>query len=265
MAKDSPGTGSHQSTFSPATGAGDGVLTPQSKMRCPLCNKDITVGTGGEKNLERHKGSGPCKKNQEEMKAKNQNAKQRTLDGKGGFFKRVVRAISPKLPDPQPVHPWNVPMEDPPSEPEHNSPSPGPSKGGFLGNVARAVSPTFFERNSSPGPSTGSSLRNFSTASSPRRSVSPRSTSPSLHRSSFQSDRGSSAADLSVNEFQSGPDNTYSVRVDGDTDIPASRQCPGIQIDFPPGQNPHLSYPFGVHAAYQLPWGYRFEGDRFYL
>ncbi|KAJ7456384.1 hypothetical protein B0H11DRAFT_1677234, partial [Mycena galericulata] len=54
-------------------------------------------------------------------------------------------------------------------------------------------------------------------------------------------------------------------RVDGNTDIPASRQCPGIQIDFPAGQNPHLSYPFGVHAAYQLPWGYRFEGDRFYL
>ncbi|KAJ7512180.1 hypothetical protein B0H11DRAFT_1843949 [Mycena galericulata] len=50
-----------------------------------------------------------------------------------------------------------------------------------------------------------------------------------------------------------------------DTLLPAFRECPGIELSFPPGQNAHLSYPFGVHSKYRLPWGYRSEGDRFYL
>ncbi|KAJ7455119.1 hypothetical protein FB451DRAFT_1049058, partial [Mycena latifolia] len=46
---------------------------------------------------------------------------------------------------------------------------------------------------------------------------------------------------------------------------PIYSACTGIQLTFPPGQNHHLSYPFGLHAHFQLPWDYSSEGERFFL
>ncbi|KAJ7698278.1 hypothetical protein B0H17DRAFT_1158366 [Mycena rosella] len=36
-------------------------------------------------------------------------------------------------------------------------------------------------------------------------------------------------------------------------------------VVFPEGQDQHLSYPFGLHAKFRLCWGYRSEGDQFFL
>ncbi|KAF8134768.1 hypothetical protein K438DRAFT_2031346 [Mycena galopus ATCC 62051] len=41
--------------------------------------------------------------------------------------------------------------------------------------------------------------------------------------------------------------------------------CPGIRLTFPPGQNQHTSYPFGLHAYFTLPWNYFSEGEHFFL
>ncbi|KAJ7619699.1 hypothetical protein FB45DRAFT_1063039 [Roridomyces roridus] len=39
--------------------------------------------------------------------------------------------------------------------------------------------------------------------------------------------------------------------------------CLGIELEFPPGQTHHTSYPFGLHAKYDLPWNYVTDGGRF--
>ncbi|KAJ7602426.1 hypothetical protein B0H17DRAFT_897166, partial [Mycena rosella] len=36
-------------------------------------------------------------------------------------------------------------------------------------------------------------------------------------------------------------------------------------LTFPPGQNHHLSYPFGLHTRYVLPWDYFSKGDCFFV
>ncbi|KAJ7479080.1 hypothetical protein FB451DRAFT_1032222, partial [Mycena latifolia] len=41
--------------------------------------------------------------------------------------------------------------------------------------------------------------------------------------------------------------------------------CTGIHLIFPPGQNQHLSYPFGLHSEYDIPWDYPSEGGRLIL
>ncbi|KAK7013598.1 hypothetical protein R3P38DRAFT_2374968, partial [Favolaschia claudopus] len=46
---------------------------------------------------------------------------------------------------------------------------------------------------------------------------------------------------------------------------PAQSLCPGIHITFPPGENQHTSYPFGVHAQLSPPWDYFSEGEHFYI
>ncbi|KAJ7435530.1 hypothetical protein B0H11DRAFT_1937467 [Mycena galericulata] len=43
------------------------------------------------------------------------------------------------------------------------------------------------------------------------------------------------------------------------------KHCQGLKIDFPPGKNAHTSYPFGLHATGDLPWGYHSIGHDFYL
>ncbi|KAF7344645.1 hypothetical protein MVEN_01624700 [Mycena venus] len=43
------------------------------------------------------------------------------------------------------------------------------------------------------------------------------------------------------------------------------RQCRGWRLIFPEGQNPHTSYPFGVHAEYSLPWGYELANGSLFL
>jgi hypothetical protein len=35
-----------------------------------------------------------------------------------------------------------------------------------------------------------------------------------------------------------------------------SKQCCGIQVEFPPGKSPHLSYPYGIHDELGDPWDY---------
>ncbi|KAJ7873646.1 hypothetical protein B0H14DRAFT_2344081, partial [Mycena olivaceomarginata] len=45
---------------------------------------------------------------------------------------------------------------------------------------------------------------------------------------------------------------------------PPARKCNGWRVIFPEGQNPHTSYPFGLHAEYSLLWGYEFtDGSLF--
>ncbi|KAJ7312894.1 hypothetical protein DFH08DRAFT_625075, partial [Mycena albidolilacea] len=41
--------------------------------------------------------------------------------------------------------------------------------------------------------------------------------------------------------------------------------CPGVRLAFPPGENQHTSYPFGLHAEFSLPWNYFSEGEHFFL
>ncbi|KAJ7177628.1 hypothetical protein C8R46DRAFT_1029251 [Mycena filopes] len=41
--------------------------------------------------------------------------------------------------------------------------------------------------------------------------------------------------------------------------------CLGLRIVFPAGKNAHTSYPFGLHAAGDLRWGYHSIGHAFYL
>ncbi|KAJ7716441.1 hypothetical protein B0H16DRAFT_1339048, partial [Mycena metata] len=41
--------------------------------------------------------------------------------------------------------------------------------------------------------------------------------------------------------------------------------CTGIRLIFPPGENQHVSYPFGLHAKLTLPWNYYSEGEHFFL
>ncbi|KAJ7450568.1 hypothetical protein FB451DRAFT_1527212 [Mycena latifolia] len=50
-----------------------------------------------------------------------------------------------------------------------------------------------------------------------------------------------------------------------DHEEPVYSACTGIHLTFPPGQNQHLSYPFGLHSDYDLPWGYTSEAGRFIL
>ena len=44
-----------------------------------------------------------------------------------------------------------------------------------------------------------------------------------------------------------------------------ARTCSGIRLVFPSGQNPHTSYPFGLHAHRALPWDYHSINDDFHL
>ncbi|KAJ7355473.1 hypothetical protein DFH08DRAFT_954947 [Mycena albidolilacea] len=46
---------------------------------------------------------------------------------------------------------------------------------------------------------------------------------------------------------------------------PRDSICPGVQLTFPPGENQHTSYPFGLHAEFSLPWNYFSEGEHFFL
>ncbi|KAJ7174927.1 hypothetical protein C8R46DRAFT_891619, partial [Mycena filopes] len=41
--------------------------------------------------------------------------------------------------------------------------------------------------------------------------------------------------------------------------------CRGLALIFPPGQNHHAAYPFGLHSYLSLPWNYYSEGDHFFL
>ena len=43
------------------------------------------------------------------------------------------------------------------------------------------------------------------------------------------------------------------------------RTCSGICLVFPSKQNPHTSYPFGLHAQRAIPWDYHSINDNFYL
>ncbi|KAJ7834961.1 hypothetical protein B0H14DRAFT_3708784 [Mycena olivaceomarginata] len=46
---------------------------------------------------------------------------------------------------------------------------------------------------------------------------------------------------------------------------PRDSICPGVRLTFPPGENQHTSYPFGLHAEFSLPWNYFSEGEHFFL
>ncbi|KAJ7824027.1 hypothetical protein B0H13DRAFT_1919358 [Mycena leptocephala] len=43
------------------------------------------------------------------------------------------------------------------------------------------------------------------------------------------------------------------------------RECCGWKLILPEGQNPHTSYPFGLHAEHSLPWGYEFANGSLFL
>jgi hypothetical protein len=98
-------------------------------MQCPKCKENIKIGTAGQDNLDSHMDSARCKKNQRALKKKEvdekSGKKQVTL---GGFFKKVVRAMSPSVAPPPRVHPVQVRMAD--SDDESDSAaraSPAPS------------------------------------------------------------------------------------------------------------------------------------------
>lgn len=44
-----------------------------------------------------------------------------------------------------------------------------------------------------------------------------------------------------------------------------SSPCKGIVLEFPEGQTPHTSYPFAIHDAHQLAWGFTLDLGKFYL
>jgi hypothetical protein len=46
--------------------------------------------------------------------------------------------------------------------------------------------------------------------------------------------------------------------------IPA-KSCPGYQLMFPPSQQAHTSYPFGLHSLLSLPWDYSAQHEGFFL
>ncbi|KAJ7796470.1 hypothetical protein B0H14DRAFT_3158054 [Mycena olivaceomarginata] len=46
---------------------------------------------------------------------------------------------------------------------------------------------------------------------------------------------------------------------------PRDSICPGVRLTFPPGENQHTSYPFGLHAEFSLPWNYFSEGEHFLI
>ncbi|KAI0280450.1 hypothetical protein BC826DRAFT_894607, partial [Russula brevipes] len=41
--------------------------------------------------------------------------------------------------------------------------------------------------------------------------------------------------------------------------------CPGYRLIFPPGLQPHTSYPFGLHTVMSFPWDYSVCRDGFFL
>jgi len=51
----------------------------------------------------------------------------------------------------------------------------------------------------------------------------------------------------------------------GSQERTSTHTCIGISITFPPGQNHHTSYPFGLHQQRILPWDYHSVNDRFYV
>jgi hypothetical protein len=59
------------------------------------------------------------------------------------------------------------------------------------------------------------------------------------------------------------PKETVSIAKRRSTDAPAS-PCPGYKLTFPPGQQAHMLYPYGLHSILTLPWDYRMHhGDLF--
>jgi len=45
----------------------------------------------------------------------------------------------------------------------------------------------------------------------------------------------------------------------------ALSQCDGIVLEFPPGQNSHIAYPFVLHNELSLPWNYQSTDNKFFL
>lgn len=75
-------------------------------MFCSLCKEDIPVGTGGHANLVQHRGSMQCKKNLKATLEKEKMVKAKLKTTKlDSFFKKIVRAVSPKFSAPPPIHP----------------------------------------------------------------------------------------------------------------------------------------------------------------
>ncbi|KAJ7725135.1 hypothetical protein DFH07DRAFT_946256 [Mycena maculata] len=231
--------GGNRSTFFAGPAHAPPVNSDAATMACPLCKKDIKVGTGGAANLEIHKGRSQCLKSQEENKKKDKKPMKNAKLAGFGFVKKIARAISPKVSDPPPVRPVSREPTELESEPESSRTSPihGPlesSRGSSLQPSARSTSPL--------------TLLPF--------------IYPFSEHSGFHSEGGFSEADIPIFEVEDSPCPNPVVQ---NTVVLDSRPCPGIQIEFPAGQNAHLSYPFGVHAKYRLPWSYRSEGDRFFL
>ncbi|KAK7024705.1 hypothetical protein R3P38DRAFT_2707584, partial [Favolaschia claudopus] len=108
-------------------------------------------------------------------------------------------------------------------------------------------------RTSSPSPSVHAVS---SRASSPNTMYEPASriTSPpdSPRASSPSETRPPSVLSLSQSIQHAEPERSHSV-------------CPGIQLVFPPGQNHHTSYPFGMHSQITVPWDYFSEADGFFI
>ncbi|KAJ6551029.1 hypothetical protein DFH09DRAFT_1039079, partial [Mycena vulgaris] len=206
-------------------------------MKCSICNADITVGFGGESNLQRHENSAPCKLNQAKNRKKDKNPRQNRSITE--FFKKLVRAVSPTVSSPAPVKPMQINLNS--------------------GSERGDTPSTPLSRQSSvrcpPESSAGDSPEPFSCAA--------RSTSPSLINS-LRSGYRSSSPD-GMDGYEPATHQFPPKRTAPNTTFATSHECPGIQVIFPEGQNQHLSYPFGIHAKHRLPWGYRSEDERFFV
>jgi hypothetical protein len=71
---------------------------------------------------------------------------------------------------------------------------------------------------------------------------------------------------ISDDEDVPSPENERTVNVTANrfSNLPL-QLCPGFKLNFPPGQQPHTSYPFGLHSLVLLPWYYGTRREGFFL
>ena len=90
----------------------------------------------------------------------------------------------------------------------------------------------------------------------PRRYVISCSTGPTLPDITVISD---DEDDLSHDQ-----ETVVSITTQQSFNIPVTR-CPGYKLPFPPSQQAHTSYPFGLHTLLSLPWDYSARREGFFL
>jgi hypothetical protein len=70
--------------------------------------------------------------------------------------------------------------------------------------------------------------------------------------------------DLDEENLSQEQETVVSVTTQQSSNAPAM-PCPGYRLRFPPGQQAHTSYPFGLHTLLSLPWDYSTRREGFFL